>query len=528
MKNWLVFFFALTFTGCLSFHPNRDTPQSSAPELTADQRERDLRALFTNLKEMNPLVHGYAQSLGLPDILAQEEAWVQEARQCKNNQEFAVLVGKVVTWAGQTGHSLFPLPPFVNSSQEADAHLGLSSLSYSRMTYWQGLAGKGYRLAHSQFPVEEDGAGWFFSQPFETVLWRGDKPEAEKVTLPAGTRLVKIEGRDPQEWINQASLEALLLWDPDLKKLRPRPDMDPFLLDPGKGIRGWKALVRSTPEAPEISLLIPKIQGVKGGALIYPKDTRNITTRILDSKTAYIKIFSFLGGSDLDKSIGEIHEFLKDPATPTEHLIVDVRFNQGGDPRFWLEGLIRPLIDEPLEYKVKYLVTDRIETYGNFIDESLARNPELKAQLGRTSLLQNIKLGRENGLNLWKGTFSVSPLDLGIQPRRVSLLVNEGCFSATEILAQVCKSTGFARVYGRRTAGGATSVAMAPPLPFTLPESGITIQIETSLTYNADGTVNQIDRTLPDVVLPQMKMTADLSVPALLKDPWIQAVMSSQ
>lgn len=198
MKNWLVFFIALTLTGCLSFHPNRDTPQSPAPELTADQRERDLRALFSNLKEMNPLVLGYAQSLGLPDILAQEEAWAEEARKCKNNQEFAILVGKAVTWAGQTGHSLFAQHFFVNSSQETDEHLGLSPLSYGRMTYWQGLAGKGYRLAHSQFPVEEDGTGWFFSQSFETVLWRGEKPEGEKIALPAGTRLVRSKAWSPR------------------------------------------------------------------------------------------------------------------------------------------------------------------------------------------------------------------------------------------------------------------------------------------------------------------------------------------
>ena len=521
MKHLLLL--SLVFTSCLSVHMNRIVPQVSAPELSADQRETDLRALFKNLREMDPLVHGYAQSLGLPDIISEEDTWASDARSCKDNKEFAVLVGKVVTWASQTGHSFVTTPGGVNSHQNLDAHLGLTAREYSRMVYWSDLVGKGYRLAHSQFSVELKGDNWVFSQAFDSVLWSGDKPGTEKVFIPQGTRISKIEGFRIQDWINKSSLESHLLWDPSAKLLRPRPDMDPFLLDPGKGIRGWKTTVLLGDGPQEVSVLIPKVQGIKGGALMYPKDTQNITSRILDEKTAYIKIFSFGGGDTLNRSIQEIHDFLKDPQTPTDHLIIDVRNNGGGDPRFWQEGLIRPLLAKNMEYKVQYLVTDRIESYGRIFNQLVIENPDFKGIQG--PLKSNEKIGRNGALNLWEGTFEMTPLPLGLKPRRVSLLVNEVSYSATEIFAQVCKVSGFAQVYGQRTGGGGTSVAMAPPLPFSLPESGITIQIETSLTYNGDGTINQIDRTLPHVVLQTVPLIPDLSVPALLMDPWIKAVM---
>jgi len=113
---------------------------------------------------------------------------------------------------------------------------------------------------------------------------------------------------------------------------------------------------------------------------------------------------------------------------------------------------------------------------------------------------------------------------------KVYLLTDRNTFSSSDNFVRVFKYAKLGKVVGTSTSGGAAAVS--EPWFFSLPNSGIIIRTETDMTFNRDGSINEIYGTPPDVNLG--KSTSATPYPSaftreeLLKDSWIRWILKDK
>ena len=77
------------------------------------------------------------------------------------------------------------------------------------------------------------------------------------------------------------------------------------------------------------------------------------------------------------------------------------------------------------------------------------------------------------------------------------LLTDEVVFSSSDKFAVFCKSTGWATVIGKRTAGDGLG---STPVLVMLPDSGLLVRFSGEVSENPNGTINAVAGTSPDVL----------------------------
>lgn len=125
----------------------------------------------------------------------------------------------------------------------------------------------------------------------------------------------------------------------------------------------------------------------------------------------------------------------------------------------------------------------------------------------------------EETLKIWK-----------IEPRNrynfkgdLYLLMNRGCFSATDNLLNEVKRIGLATLVGRNTGGGGADYLA--PAAIILPASDIAFRVETELLINPDGSANELFGTPPDIELEPAYPPKSITKEDLLKDKWVEHII---
>jgi hypothetical protein len=233
---------------------------------------------------------------------------------------------------------------------------------------------------------------------------------------------------------------------------------------------------------------------------------------LVNGKVAYLHIQQM---TSYESSQGEaqiLKEFfakLKDvPA-----LIIDKRGNGGGDSRFWLLNVVRPLATHPLAEQGGSVVWA-----GEYIRPFLVANDSLGAKIeGMTSRSDILDKGNLASVLTQEQLRNLPPevLGPGFEAPRVSettilpsgehpyggkvfLLVDPTVFSSSEGFAQFCRATGWATVVGECTGGDSGG---STPAMVTLPNSRIPVFFPSGMGLNPDFTANEEMHTMPDVVV---------------------------
>lgn len=199
--------------------------------------------------------------------------------------------------------------------------------------------------------------------------------------------------------------------------------------------------------------------------------------RSLDDRAGLLTIRSFGAPEDdfedfLDATFDQIRR------AGTEHLIVDVRDNPGGQTGRANE-LLRFLASSPFAL---------IDTF------AVRASEPFKTQMKQTRLPAVLRWlpvqyldgrgraiwgAREGAVVSWPGE-RVSPHDADERfDGRVSVLVNEGTFSTATLFAAAVKELGIGTLVGRET-GGPAGVAFGEKVPTRLPNSGLWILVSSS------------------------------------------------
>ena len=224
-----------------------------------------------------------------------------------------------------------------------------------------------------------------------------------------------------------------------------------------------------------------------GAPYVYP--TSLFETQVWEEEnTAYLHMSSFLW-SEIQPYQTTIVDFLQS-VEDYDHLIIDVRGNQGGNYASWIHPIVRPMISD----------TAVFQTYlGYRTDE---HSDAYRTAIGITELVSKSQFeylppeayGDEFEIYNYRHTFT--PTHEVNFNGDISVLADQVCYSATEGFLCFCKQTGFATIYGIASGGDGI---MEFPSFFTLPNSKIVITLTSALGLNQTGHSSEEYRTEPDV-----------------------------
>jgi len=238
----------------------------------------------------------------------------------------------------------------------------------------------------------------------------------------------------------------------------------------------------------------------------------NVSTEILEEgQIAYLSINRFFFDNDPESPAWysdkeTIHSFFEE-IRDYSHLIIDLRRNTGGIPRFFEDVIVRPIINEPVQaegfvfaaqgyYSNEHLeavahgVSFTPETIGAFIgpsDNRLRTIPEMLAEfdLSELNLADLERMGYGFPIHMEK-LYPIRLERFGYQSAfggKVWLLTSDIVGSAAQISSWLSKESGFATHVGETTGGnfGGPRTAVA------LPNTGMLFRIDVFYVTDSHG-----------------------------------------
>ena len=242
--------------------------------------------------------------------------------------------------------------------------------------------------------------------------------------------------------------------------------------------------------------------------------TENVTTRIIDDgRIAYLAIDSFMNYPIPSNEDRQIIDFLES-VSDFDHLIIDLRFNAGGAPRWFYRTILEPNIDQAHtvegfvflsdgEYTAQYASINYGTSLGPVAGTFHSMDSNLRAV---TQILETYNLPNLNLTDMERMDYGYR-IQVTLNPRphypnfsyeptfqgKVWFLTHSVMGSAAEIAARVVQDIGFATLVGDITGGnfGGERTIIA------LPNSGIAFIMD--LNYVTDRHGRPLEAgTVPD------------------------------
>lgn len=487
-------------------------PQSVAlAELTPDQKADDMRYLLNLIREVGQ-ADAVWQAAGLDNPLDQPEVWIERARQTSSNSEFADLVLQLLVHAGQGGHAYLAFDIQFNPTTSLVGDIPRDA--FGKMPQWGQIISRLAWNAHANLDAPYRAGKYILEQ--ETRL--GD------AILPAGAMVETIDGLPADEFVLAQQYRAHLRYDPELRKFFLYPL---FSVDPGQNRPGWEVTF-SLPDGTRRAVLVPKIPGYLPHR---PDESSVANTRCmpLTPDVLYVKILTF----------SSVHA-ATDAATLRQcfaagsfrNVIFDVRGNSGGEIWSYMDNIIAPLIREPLTFEMTSAVKNSFyQWYGwrFWLYQALTSN-ELTDPPAHVVRVDEITYPpySAQGWRVVRVTRRVEPAaDPFPFAGRVYVLADNNTLSAGDSFTAVMRHTGLATVVGANTAGWGQGYLAK--MPYALPNSGLIFYLDSELTLNPDGTLNNYVGVMPDVTLNTSTYPTPYpalsGLAALMADEWVQWIL---
>ncbi len=497
---------------------------SDHPRLTAEKRRSDIELLARWARDYHPCVELNEKHKGTPSYEALLSKYLEFAEQAETNEEFYLVVSGYFNIIGASGHAYLVPDDYLRACAAGSllglVDWGISPGQFLRAKYWPRLAGRLSTRAHPPFRVMGR-EGRYFTD---------DDWQCDGTTVPRGSEILKVNDMTCSRYLGFVKTNTLLKYD-----AYPKGWVDHFLMivDEGPSFRGWQVEFR-LPDGVELSAFAPKVEGFPAPISAWSgtaETDENCTCIELTEEVGYIRIRSFLPDplayvfkGYIRKERAKIAAFLEQAQGRHRKLIVDLRNNGGGDPVYFRDNLIAPFLDEPVTWKHTAGIKRK------FLSET--KSSVLRFLRKDVSVMQVD--AREvdppedfDGVRwvFYEITRQVDPADRYDFHGRLYVLINGGCYSATDTYADAVKRTQMGVLVGQSTGGAGGAGYFTPPM-VRLPASGMVFRMEADLGINPDGSFNEIVGTSPDVELPPARPPASFTKEGLLKDEWIQWVLA--
>jgi len=505
------------------------------PKLSPEDRKRDIQFMADWARDISPFVElaekhnrmdiqSYVK--GTPSYKALLPKYLEYAEQAESNEEFYQVVSGYYNLIRPTGHGGLIGEQKLRITRIAillgiiDIDIKLSELTNA--IYWPRLAGRLSTRAHPPFGIT------YVDDNYVT----DDDWEVEGVTVPQGSQIVKVNGMSCSDYLDFLKENTLLRYD-----AYPKDWTKDYLLiiDEGEDFKGWQVEFL-LPDKSIHNAFVPKIHGFpapKKEKIQMVEAKENCTCIELTDDVAYIRIksmqpdmLSAVFWSLLKKDGKIIKTFLDNANGKYRKLIIDVRNNDGGIPYYFYENLIRPFLDESVTY-------DQVAGIRRKYRDDLKRS-DLKAlrkgiSWKKVNVVNTEEIDAPEGFDpndwvFYRITRRIEPRNRYKFDGSLYVLINRGCFSATDDYANAVKRIGFAKLVGRNTSGGGG--AYLGPTVMRLPASGMIFMMETELLINPDGSVNELFGTPPDIQLEPVDPPKSITKEDLLEDEWIKWILA--
>jgi hypothetical protein len=223
----------------------------------------------------------------------------------------------------------------------------------------------------------------------------------------------------------------------------------------------------------------------------------NVTFKIIEPDSiAYIKMNS-MNSANIDYDRALLNEFAE-TIGHFEHLIIDLRGNQGGYTGTFTSNIIAPLISEPVTYNYYVFFTDG--QHAMMFDDIYSRDLHWQVNNGlvlhtdapRFSVSDILPSLTHANADDFKSLKYGLKRNITVNPAanrwafngKVWLLIDRGMYSAAEISAAICKDTGFATLVGASTFGSFGGFTAAF---ISLPNTGIIIRYDYGYVTDLQG-----------------------------------------
>lgn len=395
-------------------------------------------------------------------------------------------------WLLQNVHSYAGLRKFPYAralgvlQREHDAGMGLLDL-HLNLRMLVARLGDGHARVRGIYPRLPSGYLPFYVRAHRQGVLVGD-PGTGRLLDPAHPLLVALDGRPVKDWlavagrieaVGSAAMErrratrnlAFAAWIRHELGMRPDPSITLTLSD-GAG----KQVEVKAPLAPRPQTI--------------PEPVRQVTQR--DGLT-YLRIPGMDSGKDF---VAFLHQAMQ-KAKDSPGLVIDVRGNGGGS-RVALQTLLPYFMPDDAAPFVANIACyrlppgqDRDEPEGFLQNRALY---PLTSERWDAADQQAIRAALRRFKPRWMPPAALvsAPHFMLVGPRRdagqyyfdkrVALLIDGGCFSATDIFAGAFKDHGKVRLFGQPTSGGSGRSES-----YTLEHSGLQVRLSTMVSYRPSG-----------------------------------------
>lgn len=223
-----------------------------------------------------------------------------------------------------------------------------------------------------------------------------------------------------------------------------------------------------------------------------------------DEKAAYFHFHTFYYAmtefTPEESAVACYLKQLEEEGLPVEHVIIDVTGNRGGYTYNAIKDILAPLGGGTWKSRIYFedspghteLLISRLN--GN--SDGYYATEEPKALTGDPS---EPAFTKELGMTHFAEVEAEYPSfpNTYAEDARRWLLIDEGCYSMSEVLTDFCKDTGWATVVGRRTRGDG---CVFGPKTVRLDQTGLMFRMTTYTRANTEGSLNAEQGEKPDIV----------------------------
>jgi C-terminal processing protease CtpA/Prc len=453
----------------------------SPDDMTLDDWFEDFLSFYDLMKKNYPYFSVNERTLGYK-WLDFKEKHLTQLRGAKNVSEILTVFWDAVT-ALQDDHTSIWLPQWMSYFFREDSYFQqrepyktiFSDVVREASEYWKPIMENNY--------AERNGLRFevliLYSKGDYLII---DGQGSWDKKYGCGTKVIAVHGTPIDIAIKDTYEKGILKWDFHKKKL--------YQLSIEPKHFGAKAVftLETTQGEKKEAVFDASIDYKYNNVFNYP--TEWLTTRIWSSRNiAYIKFRNF----ELDNVDEQMHDYLLafyKQVKDYDHLIIDVRGNSGGWKDVWIENIIAPLINEKITSRM--YVGFRKGEYVNLFRQQAGIDKTIEKS-GFDYLPPEVLT---DDFTVYDRSITVEPSTDWDFNAKITLLIDNQTWSASEGFALFSKETGFATLYGTPTKGEAVSTGT---IFYVLPNSKIVIRFNPCLGIDSSGNSCEEAKVQPDI-----------------------------
>ena len=220
------------------------------------------------------------------------------------------------------------------------------------------------------------------------------------------------------------------------------------------------------------------------------KNNSQYKDSIIPSRKIGILHISSFDPESRENDFQRINEFLY-RISNYNYLIIDIQGNKGGSSSYWMEGIVKRLINAPACFQ-RYFAIKKGRHNSLFFSRYL--NSDVTIDVSSQFISPPLELS-EQTFKVTKETTIIYPYLPIPFKGEIIILTDSGVFSAADEFACFAQSTSWATVAGQTTAGGGIG---SDPVVIRLPASGILVRYPALAGLNPNGSLHIEDKTIPD------------------------------